>query len=75
MHGQARLIYGIRLARNTERYLMGQDPEPEYIFPQKKADEASKQYKGAPPEPPGGALSVAMHPLTKGVTRCGIIPP
>lgn len=43
VHGQARLVYGINLAHNTERYLTGQDPEPDYVFPQKKPDETSKK--------------------------------
>ena len=43
VHGQARLVYGISLAHNTGRYLMGQDSEPDYIFPQKKPEEASKK--------------------------------
>ena len=34
IHGQARLVYGINLAHNTERYLLGVDNEPDYIFPQ-----------------------------------------
>jgi hypothetical protein len=32
VHGQARLVYGINLAHNTERYLLGLDREPDYIM-------------------------------------------
>lgn len=42
IHGQARLVYGIRLARNTERYLMGLDPEPDYVFPQDVPEAATQ---------------------------------
>ncbi len=43
VHGQARLVYGINLAHNTERYLTGQDPEPNYIFRQRKSIDTSKK--------------------------------
>lgn len=32
-HGSPRLVYGIALARNFRRYLLGLDTEPEYLFP------------------------------------------
>ena len=32
-HGSPRLVYGIVLARNFRRYLLGLDSEPEYVFP------------------------------------------
>lgn len=31
-HGSPRLIYGVALARNFRQYLLGFDPEPEYLF-------------------------------------------
>ena len=43
VHGQARLIYGVNLAHNTERYLTAQDAEPDYIFPQKKPEDTQKK--------------------------------
>jgi len=33
IHGQSRLVYGIKLAHNTEDYLNGADQSPDYIFP------------------------------------------
>jgi hypothetical protein len=33
MHGHGRLVYAIRLAHNTDRYLRGEDITPDYIFP------------------------------------------
>lgn len=44
IHGQSRLVYGIKLAHNTERYLNGYDDEPEYIFPITKDPEASSRH-------------------------------
>jgi hypothetical protein len=32
-HGSSRLVYGVALARNFRRYLLGLDREPEYLFP------------------------------------------
>jgi hypothetical protein len=32
-HGSARLVYGVALARNFRRYLLGLDTEPEFLFP------------------------------------------
>ncbi len=43
VHGQARLIYGVNLAHNTERYLTAQDAEPDYIFPQRKPEDTGKK--------------------------------
>lgn len=43
VHGQSRLVYGVSLIHNTERYLMGQDLVPNYIFPQKRPQEATKK--------------------------------
>jgi hypothetical protein len=32
LHGSARLVYGVSLIHNLKRYLLGQDPEPKYLF-------------------------------------------
>lgn len=32
-HGAPRIVYGVKLARNTERFLLGIDPEPDYRIP------------------------------------------
>jgi hypothetical protein len=32
-HGAPRIVYGVKLARNTERFLLGIDPEPAYCIP------------------------------------------
>lgn len=41
VHGQPRLVYSVRLAHNTEAYLMGEDREPNYIFPTDDPERAS----------------------------------
>jgi len=33
VHGSPRLVYGVALARNFQRYLLGLDDEPDYLFP------------------------------------------
>jgi len=33
VHGQSRIVYGVKLAYNTERYLNGEDEDPNYILP------------------------------------------
>lgn len=33
VHGHARLVYGIELARNAKRYLNGQEESPDYLWP------------------------------------------
>jgi hypothetical protein len=32
-HGAPRIVYGVKLAQNTERFLLGVDPEPVYCIP------------------------------------------
>jgi hypothetical protein len=47
IHGQKRLVYGINLAKNTERYLAGADSEPQFFIPltePKRATEKIGQY-------------------------------
>ena len=36
-HGNKRIVYGIPLARNFRRFLMGQETRVQYLIPQKKA--------------------------------------
>jgi hypothetical protein len=43
VHGQSRLVYGINLAHNTERYLTGEDEAPDYIFSMKKPEVTTKK--------------------------------
>jgi len=43
IHGQCRLIYAVKLAHNSERYLMGLDADPDYIFPTTRPERVTKQ--------------------------------
>jgi hypothetical protein len=36
-HGAPRLVYGVRLASNVHKYLLGIDKRPQYLFPQENA--------------------------------------
>jgi hypothetical protein len=40
-HGASRLVYGVALVRNLKRYLLGQDANPEYLFPIESVEEAT----------------------------------
>jgi len=42
-HGSPRLVYGMALARNFRRYLMGIDPTPGYYFPIKNPKETTEK--------------------------------
>ena len=33
LHGRSRLVYGVALARNFREYLLGLEPEPDYLMP------------------------------------------
>lgn len=40
-HGASRIVYGVKLAQNTERFLLGVDPEPAYRVP--SAEDADRE--------------------------------
>lgn len=42
-HGQRRLIYGVSLIRNLQGYLLGMDPEAEYVFDRRLTRVASQR--------------------------------
>ena len=42
IHGQQRLVYGICLAHNSERFLIGRDTEPDYVLPSEEPASVSK---------------------------------
>ena len=37
-HGRSRIVYGVSLARNVREYLLGIDPEPDYLFSKRGSD-------------------------------------
>ncbi|WP_299690958.1 Druantia anti-phage system protein DruA [Hydrocarboniphaga sp.] len=39
-HGMPRIVYGVHLARNTVRYLLGVDSQPDYCIPRTKEGDA-----------------------------------
>jgi hypothetical protein len=45
-HGSPRLVYGVALARNFRRYLMGTDTKPRYYFPLNNPKETSEKIAG-----------------------------
>ncbi len=42
-HGAPRLVYGVALIRNLKRYLLGQDAQPDYLFPMEDPAEATQR--------------------------------
>ena len=42
-HGSPRLVYGVALARNFRKYLLGIDSKPEYFFPLKNAEKTTEK--------------------------------
>src|SRR5947209_20554518 len=42
-HGGPRLVYGVRLSRNTLAYLLGLDKHPRYILGQKSSKRQTQQ--------------------------------
>jgi hypothetical protein len=45
-HGSPRLVYGVALARNFRRYLLGLDDEPEYLCPLKRGQNNAEGIAG-----------------------------
>ena len=41
LHGNPRLVYGVQLARNSGRFLLGLDVEPSFVLPQTAPETAT----------------------------------